>query len=115
MFHIHLLGHHNHNQSQDSEYLHYNNFRYNSIIKDLKVNSYVINPEEDNTTIPYIKDQSISGIIEHNSGIVTIRIYIEWNDSEDATMDNTEDTNAATSSNGKALITTSLRFSQIKK
>lgn len=85
-----------------------------SIIKDLKVNSYIINPDENSTNVPYNKEQAITGTIEHNSKNTTIRVYIEWDDSEEATMDNTADTNAAINDDGKALITTSLRFSQIK-
>lgn len=85
-----------------------------SIIKDLKVNSYIINPDENSANIPYNKEQAITGTIEHNSKNITIRVYIEWDDSEEATMDNTADTNAAINDDGKALITTSLKFSQIK-
>ena len=86
-----------------------------SIIKDLKITGYTINPSNTNTEkLEFQEGTTITGQIEHNTENTTIRLYIMWDDGENAIMDNTEDTNAAISELNKAIITTSLKFSQIK-
>lgn len=79
-------------------------------VPDLKITGYTINPDTNNTEIPYEKDTIISGNIEKNSGDNTIRIYIKWEE-ENGEMDNVQDTQAAIN-NEKALINASLKFHQ---
>lgn len=85
-----------------------------SSVKDLKITSYIINPTDTNTTqITY--NNNITGTINHNTGNTTIRIYITWDDSENNSMNNKEDTDVGVSETSKALITSSIKFSQIKE
>jgi len=81
-----------------------------STINDLVVTGYTINPDINTTTINYAN--SITGIINYGEDPVTIRIYIKWDDSISASMNNEDDTNAIIDENAKALITNTIEFSQ---
>lgn len=85
-----------------------------SSIKDLKINSYAINPPSDDTTttkIPYDENTKIEGTIARNTSSTKIRIYIKWED-ETGTMTNEEDTQIATNQDSKAIINVELKFTQ---
>ena len=47
-----------------------------------------------------------------NNNVITIRVYIMWNDGEGSVMDNLQDT-SATNSTGKALIDVKMNFKQV--
>ena len=85
----------------------------NSSVQDLVATSYQINS---GTKIPLTKDnQVIEGTIIHadNINTLTIRVYIIWDDSNEATMDNTADTEVTKDSNNSAKINVNLAFTQI--
>ncbi len=82
-----------------------------SIVSDLIVTGYEVNPTIENNIIPF--EDVIEGIINYNENSTTIRIHIKWEDDTDTTMDNEADTNASLT-NGQALINNSIIFSQIK-
>ena len=81
-----------------------------SVVPDLKITGYSINPTTDTTETPYDETTPITGNITKNSGNNTIRLYIKWEE-ENGTMNNTQDTLAAIN-NGKALISANLKFYQ---
>lgn len=84
-----------------------------SAIKDLKITDYIINPSETNTTkIAYTEGNTITNTIQHNTETTKIRIFITWDDSDTATMDNIEDTKVATDETSKALVGIKLKLSQ---
>ena len=85
-----------------------------SSIPDLKTIAYTINPETNNTLTPYSEVDTIKGTIQHNSTKTNIRIYIQWDDGENQTMDNAKDTEVATTDTSKVEITVTIKFSQIK-
>ncbi len=86
-----------------------------SAIKDLIIDSYIINPsEENNEVIEYNPDTGITGEILHNSESTTIRIFIEWNDDESNIMDNEQDTLVA-SNYDQILFQVRIHFSQLKQ
>lgn len=85
----------------------------NSSVKDLIATSYQINTGE---KISLTKDnQVIEGTIIHadNINTLTIRVYIIWDDSENATMDNTADTEVTKDSNNTAKFNVNLTFTQL--
>lgn len=85
----------------------------NSSVKDLIATSYQINTGE---KISLTKDnQVIEGTIIHadNINTLTIRVYIVWDDSENATMDNTADTEVTKDSNNTAKFNVNLTFTQL--
>lgn len=84
-----------------------------SSISDLKINSYIINPSETNTTqIPYTNGTKLTNTIVRNTPSTTIRMYIEWNDTDEQTMDNSADTDVGVDQNSKALINVTFNFYQ---
>lgn len=83
-----------------------------STIDDLTVTGYQINPSTSPPIEDYVTD--ITGNIILNEDTLTIRIFIEWDDSITATMDNAADTAAVVDPNAKALITNSIQFTQIQ-
>lgn len=86
-----------------------------STIKDFITTGYEINPQDVPNPQPYDPLTGITGEMEHNSAIQKVRIYIEWNDNpEDETMDNQEDTTAATDENAKAVMNVIFHFTQKK-
>lgn len=82
-----------------------------STIADLVITSYIINPDTSTTFIDYTVP--ITGIINPDDEIVTIRIYITWDDSISSSMDNATDTAAIIDENVKALITNTIEFNQV--
>ena len=84
-----------------------------SSISDLKINSYIINPSATNTTqIPYTNGTKLTNTIVRNTPSTTIRMYIEWNDTDGQTMDNSADTDVGVDQNSKALINVTFNFYQ---
>lgn len=93
-------------------------FKYNigievdesSSVQDLKISKFVINEEE---FTPADNTYSIERQVLHkdNSQIINIRVYIYWDDSESASMDNAMDTQATIDNN--ALLNVNLNFTQL--
>lgn len=85
----------------------------NSSVKDLVATSYQINTGE---KISLAKDnQVIEGTVIHadNINTLTIRVYIIWDDSNEATMDNAKDTEVTKDSSNTAKINVNLTFTQL--
>ena len=82
----------------------------NSSVQDLKISKFVIGEEE---IIPTDNIYSIERQVLHkdNTQIISIRVYIYWDDSESASMDNTMDTQATIDNN--ALLNVNLNFTQL--
>ncbi|MGN1378890.1 MAG: hypothetical protein ACI4XR_00595 [Bacilli bacterium] len=82
----------------------------NSSVQDLKISKFVINEEE---FTPEDNTYSIERQVLHkdNSQIINIRVYIYWDDSESASMDNAMDTQATIDNN--ALLNVNLNFTQL--
>lgn len=82
----------------------------NSSVQDLKISKFVIDEEE---IIPTDNTYSIERQVLHrdNTQIINIRVYIYWDDSESASMDNTMDTQATIDNN--ALLNVNLNFTQL--
>lgn len=82
----------------------------NSSVQDLKISKFVINEEE---FTPADNTYSIERQVLHrdNTQIINIRVYIYWDDSESASMDNTMDTQATIDNN--ALLNVNLNFTQL--
>ena len=96
-------------------------FKYNiaisvnesSSVKDLVATGYEIDGGE---LIPLEKDnQTIEDTVMYTNEnkIINIRVYILWDDGEDATMDNTEDTLATTNPDNSALMDVNFTFTQV--
>ena len=83
-----------------------------SSVRDLVATKYVINDGEEITLDS--DNQVIENTVLHrdNTGTINIRVFILWNDGEGASMDNSEDTSATTSSNS-AMMNVSLNFTQV--
>ena len=81
-----------------------------SSVKDLKIIKYVIDDIETEITN---ESFSIENTVLHkdNNKIINIRVYIHWDDSENAIMNNTEDTNATLTNNAK--LNVKLHFTQL--
>lgn len=85
----------------------------NSLVKDLIVTGYQIDNGE---VVSLDRDnQSISNTVlqSNNSSSITIRVFVLWDDGEDAVMNNDEDT-LATMGNGEAKMDVNLAFIQLK-
>lgn len=84
----------------------------NSIVSDLVATKYVINDGEEITFSD--GNTVIENTVFHrdNNSTINIRIYIMWNDSDSATMDNASDT-LATNGEGEALIDVKMSFTQV--
>lgn len=82
----------------------------NSSVQDLKISKFVIDEEE---IIPTDNTYSIERQVLHrdNTQIINIRVYIYWDDSESASMNNTMDTQATIDNN--ALLNVNLNFTQL--
>lgn len=83
-----------------------------SSVRDLVATKYVINDGEEIALDS--SNQVIENTVLHrdNTGTINIRVYIVWNDGDGASMDNSEDTSATTSSNS-AMMNVSLNFTQV--
>lgn len=86
------------------------NVNETSAVKDLVIKGYSLNDAEmiEVTDPDYIISNDIYYSSENK--VNTIRVYIEWDDSENSTMDNQADTNAA---NKEAKIDVHLNFIQL--
>ena len=75
----------------------------NSSVQDLKISKFVIDEEE---IIPTDNTYSIERQVLHrdNTQIINIRVYIYWDDSESASMNNTMDTQATIDNNVNIII-----------
>jgi len=84
----------------------------NSSVKDLIVTDYSI---DDGAKIPVTSGDSISGQIKYADNVTSrkIRVYIMWDDSSNAAMNNIDDAAAAKIINGKALMDVNISFTQI--
>ena len=83
-----------------------------SAVTDLITTGYSIN---NGSIIPIENNASITNDItqKENPGTIQIRIYIKWDDTETATMDNTADTTSTINSDAKAKLDVTLSFKQI--
>ena len=83
------------------------------IISDILLSGYTINPNDNNEIMTYADE--IYGEIALDQDTVTIRVYFEWDDSEDATMDNAADTDVIINYTSVPVINNKIEFNQIKK
>ncbi len=84
-----------------------------SSVTDLVTTGYSINGGEVVNFESY--NENITGLVNHNTtDVLTIRVYVMWNDGDSSNMDNDADTLAATDENSKALLNVSLSFIQNK-
>lgn len=83
-----------------------------SVVKDLVATKYTIN---DGNEILFTNGvATIENTVLHrdNNNLINIRVYIKWDDGENATMDNASDT-LATNGEGKALMNVAMNFTQV--
>ena len=80
----------------------------NAAVKDLKIKKYEINGVETLDTNGYIEKEVLH---KDNNQIINIRVYIYWDDSENSTMSNDDDTNATLI--GSTDLKVNLSFTQI--
>ena len=72
-----------------------------SSVTDLVTTGYSINGGEVVNFESY--NENITGLVNHNTtDVLTIRVYVMWNDGDSSNMDNDADTLAATDENSKA-------------
>lgn len=79
---------------------------------DIIAYGYAINPTEDSIATDF-PQEGITGTVGHNTNDTSIRIYIKWDDSENASMDNIQDT-ALAIANEEVSMKASFHFTQIK-
>lgn len=84
----------------------------NELYPDIIAYGYAINPTEDSVASEF-PQEGITGTITHNSNDTSIRIFIKWDDSENASMDNIQDT-ALAIANEEVSMKASFHFTQIK-
>lgn len=86
----------------------------NSPVKDLITTKYIIN---NGNEIPLERDNAtIENTVLHkdNTKPINIRVYIKWDDSNEATMDNDADTEATKQVDNPAKMDVKLSFIQLK-
>lgn len=85
-----------------------------SSVSDLIVTGYSI---DNGQVITFDPQNGIKDIILYNSGVTAqdVRIYIKWDDSSNAQMNNIEDTAATAQSANGALLDVSITFRQITR
>lgn len=86
----------------------------NSPVKDLITTKYII---DNGNEIPLERDNAtIENTVLHkdNTKPINIRIYIKWDDSNEATMDNDADTEATKQVDNPAKMDVKLSFTQLK-
>lgn len=86
----------------------------NSPVKDLITTKYII---DNGNEIPLERDNAtIENTVLHkdNTKPINIRVYIKWDDSNEATMDNDADTEATKQVDNPAKIDVKLSFIQLK-
>jgi len=83
-----------------------------SVAKDLIVTGYSV---DGGAIIPVLPTDNISNQINYSDHITSrdIRVYIMWDDSSNAAMNNIDDTQATKITNGKALMDISISFTQL--
>lgn len=82
------------------------------VISDIVLSGYTINPEENTEVVTYADE--IYGEVPVDQNLITIRIYFEWNDSDDAAMDNEADTDVIINHTSVPIINNKIEFNQIK-
>lgn len=82
------------------------------VISDVVLSGYTINPEENTEVVTYADE--IYGEVPVDQNLITIRIYFEWNDSDDASMDNEADTDVIINHTSVPIINNKIEFNQIK-
>ena len=91
-----------------------NSINQNSPIKDLITTKYII---DNGNEIPLERDNAtIENTVLHkdNTKPINIRVYIKWDDSNEATMDNDADTEATKQVDNPAKMDVKLSFTQLK-
>ena len=86
----------------------------NSPVKDLITTKYII---DNGNEIPLERDNAtIENTVLHkdNTNPINIRVYIKWDDSNEATMDNDADTEATKQVDNPAKMDVKLSFTQLK-
>lgn len=83
-----------------------------SSVLDLVTLGYVLNPVTGNEAITPVDASGITGTLEHNSSALTVRVFVEWDDSDTNIMDNTQDTQVAADPTSKAYLNVTLTFTQ---
>lgn len=83
-----------------------------SSVLDLVTLGYVLNPVTGNEAITPVDVGGITGTLEHNSSALTVRVFVEWDDSDTNIMDNVQDTQVAADSTSKAYLNVTLTFTQ---
>ncbi len=86
----------------------------NSPVKDLITTKYII---DNGNEIPLERDNAtIENTVLHkdNTKPINIRVYIKWDDSNEATMDNDADTEATKQVDNPAKMDVKLSFTQLK-
>jgi hypothetical protein len=86
----------------------------NSLVKDLITTKYII---DNGNEIPLERDNAtIENTVLHkdNTKPINIRVYIKWDDSNEATMDNDADTEATKQVDNPAKMDVKLSFIQLK-
>lgn len=78
---------------------------------DIIAYGYTLNPEDNSATLDIPQD-GITGEIVHNTNDTYLRIYIKWDDSSMAMMDNSEDT-ALAIANSEITMKATFLFTQI--
>lgn len=85
----------------------------NSSVQDLVATGYQIDNGE---LVELEKDNQTIGdtvMYTDSNKVINIRVYILWDDSEDASMDNTDDTVATINPDNSALMDVNLTFTQV--
>ncbi len=84
-----------------------------SILKDLIITNYQLNPSDSASVItPFDQSGNLVGTIARHTENTTIRLYITWNDNEDNIMDNEADTLAAADPTIDGIINANVSFTQ---
>ena len=86
----------------------------NSSVKDLVTTGYSVDDGEKINFDEFNSPIKETILLTDNIETRKIRIYVKWNDDENALMDNSQDT-AATSSGNPALLQINISFTQIAK
>ena len=83
-----------------------------SNVKDFIVTSYTLNNSD---PIIINNNETIKNTINKNDNIktTTLRVYVKWNDGENSTMNNQEDTSATIEGNNTAKLSVKLNFKQV--
>ncbi len=83
-----------------------------SNVKDFIVTSYTLNNSD---PISINNNETIKNTINKTNNIktTTLRVYVKWNDGENSTMNNQEDTSATIEGNNTAKLSVKLNFKQV--